>query len=67
MKIRYRSIFSIDWTEADLGKMKDLLTDPKQTYEIRLPCDHKKNTVFEGVRQCESCGDTLEITSYRER
>ena len=66
MKIRYRSIFSIDWSETTLEKLKDLLTSPEQTYEIRLPCDHKKNIVIGGVRQCETCGDTLEITLHRD-
>jgi hypothetical protein len=66
MKIRYRSIFSIKWIETDLEKMKDLLTNPTQTYEIRLPCSHEDNFVMDGVRQCRSCGETLEITSYRD-
>jgi hypothetical protein len=61
MKIRYRSIFSIDWTETDLEKIKDLLTNPMETLEIRLPCSHKKDFIVGGVRQCKYCGDTLEI------
>jgi hypothetical protein len=65
MKIRYRSIFSINWSETTTEKLKDLLTNPQQTYEIRLPCDHKKSFVIDGIKQCETCRDTLEITSYR--
>jgi hypothetical protein len=67
MKIRYKHWLDVDWKETTLSDMKDILTDPKDRYEIRLPCDHKKSFVLDGIKECEVCGDTLEITSYRER
>ena len=66
MKIRYRSIFNVEWSETDLDNIKNILTNPMDRYEIRLPCSHKKTFVLDGIRQCELCGDLLEITSYRD-
>jgi hypothetical protein len=34
--------------------------------EIRMPCDHKNTYIDSGIKVCKTCGEHLEVTSYRD-
>lgn len=69
MKIKYKVSTSRKWhiaeSESDIGKaIGDLL--PSETLEVKLVCDHEKTFVDNGTRICKSCGEQLEVTSWRD-
>lgn len=69
MKIKYKVSTSRRWSiiesENDIGAVIcDLL--PSETLEVKLVCEHEKTFVDNGTRICKSCGEQLEVTSWRD-
>jgi hypothetical protein len=58
--------FSNDWKEVTLSQLVDMLENPKRRIGIASVCNHEKTFVDHGVKYCERCNESLEVTSYRD-
>lgn len=68
MKLLYKYKWDKEWHLTDLKKLKSILANagPVARFEVRKPCDHKKTFIDDGIKYCETCGDMIEVTSYRD-
>ncbi len=66
MKVRYRSGLDADWRFGEFSEVENLLKNNKDSFVIRLPCNHDETYNDEGIEYCKVCGDYLQVTSYRD-
>lgn len=67
--LRIRKRFDKNWQIVQtMGPLMDAIMSlrPTDSLEIRDHCEHKNTYVQDGVRSCRDCGDTIEVTSYRD-
>ena len=69
MKVRYKKQFDNEWKVSSLYVSVEAIVaklHPTETLQIRVACEHKDTYVQDGIRSCRTCGDTIEVTSYRD-
>jgi len=67
MKVRVQKKFG-DFAVVSETTLLDMLRDlsPQDSLLVKLPCDHRNASIDHGVKRCVTCGDYMEVTSYRD-